>query len=71
MNETTAPYVYHIRIEGRLDLHWSSWFDGMEIILLENDETLISGPVVDQTALHGILAKIRDMNLKLVSVSKV
>ena len=71
MNVTTVTYIYHIRIEGHLDSHWSSWFEGMEIILLENDETLISGPVIDQTALHGILAKIRDMNLKLVSVSKV
>jgi hypothetical protein len=60
--------VYHIRLEGHLDPCWSEWLDGMAMTLLGNGETLLSGPLADQTALHGLLAKIRDMNLKLIFV---
>lgn len=62
--------IYHIRLEGHLDRSWSEWLEGMSITLLENGETLLSGTVADQAALHGLLAKIRDMNLKLLSVEK-
>jgi hypothetical protein len=64
------PTVYEIRIEGQLDPSWSEWLDGMSINSLESGETLLSGPVADQAALHGLLGRIRDMNLKLISVEK-
>ena len=67
--------VYEITIEGRLDEQWSDWFDGMVITChpAERDHivTILTGPVVDQAALHGLLIKIRDLNLELVSVWRV
>jgi hypothetical protein len=62
---------YEIRVEGHLDGRWSEWFDGMEITNLENGETVLSGDIVDQAALHGVLAKVRDLNLALVAVCSV
>ena len=59
---------YEIRVRGQLDSHWSAWFEGLTLTPLENGETLIAGPIQDQAALHGILAKIRDLGLQLVSV---
>lgn len=59
---------YEILIRGQLDNHWSAWFEGLKLSPLENGETLIAGPVQDQAALHGILAKIRDLDLHLISV---
>lgn len=59
---------YEILVRGQLDNHWSAWFEGLKLSPLENGETLIAGPVQDQTALHGILAKIRDLDLHLISV---
>jgi hypothetical protein len=64
------PTIYNIRVEGHLDSCWSERLDGMVIIPLENGETLLSGPIIDQAALHGLLAKIRDLNLKLISVNR-
>ena len=64
------PTVYEIRVEGQLDPCWSEWLDGMTITPLENGETLLVGPVADQAALHGLLNRIRDMNLKLICVEK-
>jgi hypothetical protein len=60
---------YKIRIKGHLDGRWSDWFDGLEITNLENGETMLSGEIVDQAALHGVLNKVRDLNLVLVAVS--
>jgi hypothetical protein len=62
--------LYEIRIEGHIDLSWSDWLGDMSIVPLPNGETLLSGPVADQAALHGLLNRIRDMNLKLVYVEK-
>ena len=62
---------YKIRVKGHLDGRWSDWFDGLEITNLENGETMLSGEIVDQAALHGVLAKVRDLNLALVAVSSV
>lgn len=59
---------YEIRVRGQLDSHWITWFEGMTLTSLENGETLIAGPIRDQAALHGILAKIRDLGLQLLSV---
>jgi hypothetical protein len=64
------PTIYEIRLEGHLDPGWSDWLDGMTITPLQTGETLLAGPLVDQAALHGLLNRIRDMNLKLVSVEK-
>ena len=59
---------YEIRVQGQLDSHWSAWFEGLTLTPLGNGETLIAGPIQDQAALHGILAKIRDLGLQLISV---
>ena len=59
---------YEICIKGHLDHRWSHWFEGLTIALKDNGETLLSGPVVDQAALYGLLIKVRDLGLPLVSV---
>ncbi len=63
--------VYEIRVKGHLEDHWSEWFDGLEITNLENGEALLSGEIVDQAALHGVLIKIRDLGLPLLAVTTV
>jgi hypothetical protein len=63
--------VYQIRVRGIIGRQWSAWFDDLEIVPLADGETLLTGPVVDQAALHGILAKIRDLNLPLLSITLV
>lgn len=63
--------VYQIRVKGNLDPQWSDWFDGLAITPQANDETLLAGPVTDQGALHGLLAKIRDLGLPLLSLERV
>jgi hypothetical protein len=62
------PERYEIRLKGHLDNQWAGWFDGLTITLEDNGDTLLSGPVVDQAALHGLLRKVRDVGLPLVSV---
>jgi hypothetical protein len=62
--------IYEIRVEGHIDPGWSDWLEGMAVTLLENGETVLSGPVADQSALHGLLNRIRDMNLNLVMVER-
>lgn len=65
------PQYYEIRIEGHLGESWSTWFEGMMICLEENRETVIAGQLPDQSALHGVLMKIRDLGLTLVEVKRV
>jgi hypothetical protein len=61
---------YEIRVRGVLDGGWSAWFDGMRVTSDERGQTLIAGPVVDQAALHGLLAKVRDLGLELLEVRR-
>jgi hypothetical protein len=68
--------MYEIKIKGLLEDHWQEWFEGMTLERQENpqagqDFTLLIGPIADQPALHGLLAKIRDLNLTLISVRKI
>jgi hypothetical protein len=63
--------VYRIRVKGVLDEEWSEWFEGMRVKPQRGGETLLTGPVADQAALHGLLHKIRDMGLPLLSVRRV
>lgn len=63
------PEFYEIRVKGHFDPPWSDWFSGLELTQLDGDETLLSGLLPDQTALHGLLKRIRDLNLTLISVN--
>ena len=61
--------IYEIRIRGHLDKKWADWFEGLTITLEEDGNTLLTGPVIDQAALHGLLKKVRDLGMPLISVS--
>jgi hypothetical protein len=61
---------YEIRVNGVLDSGWSAWFDGLRVTSDQHGQTTIAGPVTDQAALHGLLAKIRDLGLELLSVRR-
>jgi hypothetical protein len=62
---------YEIQLRGRLDQRWTSWFDGMSITSRDDGTTVLTGPVSDQAALHGLLARLRDLGLPLLSVTQV
>ena len=62
------PIIYRIRIRGQLDPQWTNWFSGMTITLKPNGDTLLTGPVVDQSALFGLLKKVRDLGMPLLSL---
>lgn len=68
--ESCGPTVYRIRVRGGVDETWSDWFGGLDVSPQENGETLLTGPVPDQAALHGLLERIRDLNLVLLSVTR-
>ena len=65
------PTVYQIRLQGQLGRQWTDWFGGLTITLEDNGDTLLTGPVVDQAALHGLLKKVRDLGMPLLSVNRV
>jgi hypothetical protein len=66
--DPSQPMVYQIRVRGHLDSQWADWFEGLTITLEENGDSLLTGPVIDQAALHGLLKKVRDLGMPLVSV---
>ncbi len=61
--------LYQIRLRGHLDQQWAAWFDGLTVTQAENGDTLLTGPVADQAALHGLLRKVRDLGMPLLSVT--
>lgn len=66
-----AAMVYQIRIAGHLGTQWTAWFDGLTITLTANGDTLLTGPVVDQAALYGLLKKVRDLGMPLLAVAAI
>lgn len=71
ISDPSQPTVYQIRIKGHLGPQWTDWFAGLAITPEENGDTLMSGPLVDQAALHGVLKKLRDLGMPLLSVNRV
>ena len=69
--EPLEPMLYQIRLKGHLDAQWTDWFAGLAVSLEKNGDTLLTGPVTDQAALHGLLKKIRDLGLPLLSVISI
>lgn len=69
--DVDRPTVYQIRLKGHLNRKWMDWFEGLTIILEEDGNTLLTGPVVDQAALHGLLKKVRDLGMPLLSINPV
>ena len=70
-NKPDRPMVYQIRIKGHLGPRWSEWFEGLTITPTDDGETLLTGPVADQAALHGLLRKVRDLGMPLISAIRV
>ena len=69
--DPSQPTVYQIRIKGHLGRGWTDWFGGLTITLEEDGDTLLTGPVVDQAALYGLLKKVRDLGMPLLSVNRL
>jgi hypothetical protein len=69
--DTSQPTIYQIRVQGHPGSQWKDWFGGLTVTLEDNGETLLTGPVVDQAALHGLLRKVRNLGVPLVSVVRI
>ena len=69
--QTEEGELYEIKLKGHLDEHWSEWFDNLAIAYDEHDNTILAGPVADQSELHGLLKKVHDLGLSLISVTRV
>jgi hypothetical protein len=67
----SQPTIYQIRVKGHLGSQWTDWFGGLTVTPEDNGETLLTGPVADQAALHGLLRKVRDLGMSLVSIVSV
>jgi hypothetical protein len=70
-NKLDQPMVYQIRVKGHLGRQWTNWFEGLTITLEDNGDTILTGPVVDQAALHGLLRKVRDLGMPLISAIRI
>jgi hypothetical protein len=70
-HDADQPMVYQIKIKGHLSFPWTNWFEGLTITLEESGDTLLTGIVIDQAALHGLLKKVRDLGMPLLSVNSV
>ena len=69
--DSDEPTVYQIKLQGHLGCQWTDWFAGLTVTLDGNGETLLTGPVIDQAALHGLLKKVRDLGMPLISIVRV
>ncbi len=69
--DLSEPLAYQIRLKGQLGREWAEWFGGLSITLDVNDDTLLVSPPIDQAALHGLLKKVRDLGLRLISVNPI
>ena len=69
--DPNQPMVYQIRIKGHLGHQWTEWYEGLTITQEEDGDTLLTGPVIDQAALHGLLKKVRDLGMPLLSVDSM
>ena len=69
--DSSQPTIYQIRVKSHLGSDWTDWFEGLTITLEEGGDTLLTGPVADQAALHGLLKKVRDLGIPLLSVIRV
>jgi hypothetical protein len=70
-NKLDQSMVYQIRVKGHLGRQWTNWFEGLTITLEDNGDTILTGPVVDQAALHGLIRKVRDLGMPLISAIRV
>jgi hypothetical protein len=70
-SDRDKPAIYQIRLESQLDSQWTDWFGGLAITLAENGDTLLTGAVADQAALHGLLRKVRDIGMPLLSLIRL
>lgn len=70
-NKEIKPIKYMIRVKSHLDLHWESWFEGLMVTHTEDGQTILMGELIDQSALYGLLEKIRNLNLTLISVQQI
>jgi hypothetical protein len=71
VTDSNQPTVYQIRLKSHLGSEWTDWFEGLTITLDKDGDTLITGPVADQAALHGLLKKVRDLGMSLVSINPI
>lgn len=71
MSDTQMPHIYHIEIEGHLNAAWVAEFDQLQVVLTEDGETHLTGPLADQAALHGLLGRIRDLGITLIAVKRL
>jgi hypothetical protein len=69
--DINQPATYQIRLEGQLSSQWENWFEGMQVTLQDNGDTLLTGPVTDQAALYSLLKKIRNLGMPLLAVQRV
>jgi hypothetical protein len=70
-SDSNEPRTYQIRLKGQLGSEWAEWFGGLTITLDDDGTTLLTGPVLDQAALHGLLKKVRDLGLTLISINPI